>query len=121
MFDSETYEALKFVHSAMQHRGENPSDTSLTAFVKIQLAASEFTLPENFHVHIVGEGQGLPDERPHGLTDREIYFLKLDGSFEYHFLTGKPDGQNMAALSENPKICCNCGIVCCVFEMSSTR
>ena len=116
MFDPQIFDALTKTHERIKSGDQRFDQTNPTDFVRIVLGELSIENPEEFHAHTVTGGQGLPAERPHGTEDREIYFLKLDGSMEYHFLTGQRDGLSASTLKETAS-CCHCEKKCCVIEV----
>jgi len=116
MFDSQVFAALQKVHERIKDGDPEFDREDPTPFVRNALGELDITRPEEFHAHVVARGEGLPNERPHGAEDREIYFLKLDGSMEYHFLKGQWEGLSASALEEANR-CCFCKERCCVVEI----
>ena len=116
MFDHDTLSALQTAHAKILAGDHEFDRINPTPFIRKILGDSGIQMSAEFHAHAVKLGESLPDERPHGTDDREIYFLKSDGSIEYHFLKGRPDGLPMSELRAAAK-CCNCQ-KCCVVEVS---
>jgi len=115
MFDHDTYSALQTAHERILEGTNEFDKENPTHFIKGVLEESGLEIQEEFHAHAVMSGEGLPDERPHGTEDREVYFLKLDGSMEYHFIKGQSGGMDMAELNKGVS-CCHC-TKCCVVEV----
>ena len=111
MFNQAVYDVLRHLPKYDLSKYDDP-----TSLVQEAVRSSGVGNPDDFHGHFVKSGEGLPDERPHGLTDREIYFLKQDGSMEYHFIKGDPVAGVFIDKKDTIDECCTCGISCCVIE-----
>lgn len=76
MFDRAIFEALQHAHSILTTDDDIGFDSDdPTPYFEHALRSKDIPIPDGFHAHSVAIGDGLPDERPHGTDDREIYFF----------------------------------------------
>ena len=98
-----------------------------TNFIKNALKIAGLNIPEidseGFHAHVINKGEELPDEPIQGTKNREIYFFKSEGNYEYRKV--KAGSQTDKKIIENDSILkkaenkCECEYLCCIFCPSS--
>ena len=83
-----------------------------TSFVTGVLQDADVQVADGFHVHILDEGEDIPEEPNIGTMDREVYLFHRNGQIERKVVKGSPTGND--AVLKAGRECCDCLLLCCI-------
>lgn len=89
-----------------------------TGAIKKLLSQQGVPIPEpadEFHAHVIGAGDALPEEPDRATRERYIYVFHANGLFEFKVVPGSPTGDD--GFMRSPKSACQC-CNCCVLQVA---
>ena len=117
MLDDNALATVKAINAIQQKVPDVATQLQIdpTSFVTETLQDAGIAVSDGFHVHLINEGESLPDEPIVGTQDRDIYLLRLDERIKHMRIKGDPSSNNdelLHAAGDN----CHCIFDCVVVE-----